>query len=224
MSRSTYFQRRWPNTPLFQDIARDWCQDHSRLLLDLVWRGYDLALDQDLAAVPISAGDEAKEDSLNHLLAMRIDQCKSGDEPFRVADGPPEHARRKPGKGQPPQPDIGFVWHEDPNCVWPLEAKVLLTETDLKEYLKEIERNFLTGRYAAFSTEGAMLGYLIQGNPEAALDHISRRLGVPMIPHPHFLRRPHRVSDHPYRVEDLSHRAECFLCHHLILVVGEPTR
>ena len=68
MTRLTYLERRWPDSPPFQQIARRWCQDQSRLLLDLVWRGYDRLVSQDLNDAPFSADDEVKEESLNHLL------------------------------------------------------------------------------------------------------------------------------------------------------------
>jgi hypothetical protein len=219
MTRATYFQRRWPDTPLFQNVAQRWCADQSRLLLDLVWRGYDSMWKNDLSQVSMSTADEAKEESLNHLLALRIDQCRTGDEPFRVADEPPEHARRKRGRGGSPQPDIGFVWHENPNCVWPMEGKLLAHDTDLSEYIAEIQTNFLTRRYAAFSLEGAMLGYLLSGDPQHTLEEIAGRIRQPLLPHPHFPNRPHRVSQHRRRTVGKQDSGSDFWCHHLILRV-----
>lgn len=88
MKRQTYLERRWPDSPAFQQMAHRWCQDQSRLLLGLIWQGYDQLLSQDLKVVPFSDADEVKEESLNELLAIRIDQCKSGDEPFCVIHQP----------------------------------------------------------------------------------------------------------------------------------------
>jgi hypothetical protein len=89
MTRKTYLERRWPDTPVFQRIATLWCADQSRRLLDLVWRAYDLLIANDLKTVAFDANDEAREESLNYLLSLRIDQCK-GDPTFYVVHQPPE--------------------------------------------------------------------------------------------------------------------------------------
>jgi len=145
MTRLTYLERRWPDSPLFQQVAWTWCQDQSRLLLDLVWRGYDRLLSEDVERLPFSGDEEVKEESLNHLLALRIDQCKSGDEPFYVEHQPPEQTKRQRGKGRSPQPDIGFTLYDYPRTVWPLEGKVLARDGQVGPYLGEINNNFLRG-------------------------------------------------------------------------------
>jgi hypothetical protein len=217
MTRLTYLEQRWPDSPSFQQIARSWCHDQSRLLLDLVWQGYDRLLSQDLNKVPFSADDEAKEESLNHLLAVRIDQCKSGDAPFYVEHQPPEQTKRKRGRGRSPQPDIGFTLYDDPRTIWPLEAKILARDTDTRPYLDEINNNFLTGRYATFSSEGAILGYLLRGDSEQFFALIATRLQQTIKQHQHFPDRPHRISNH--RRDDTPHRNSPreFTCHHLLL-------
>lgn len=217
MTRLTYLERRWPDPPSFQQVADRWCQDQSRLLLDLVWRGYDLLLSQDLDEVPFSANDEAKEESLNYLLTVRIQQCQSGYEPFRVVHQLPEQTKRKRGRGRSPQPDIGFTLYDYPRTVWPLEGKILAHERDVAPYLDEINSNFLTGRYATFSSEGAMLGYLLRGDPEQTFVVIAAELRQSIRQHPHFLDRPHRISNH--RRGDIPHRNSPreFTCHHLLL-------
>jgi hypothetical protein len=215
--RLTYLERRWPDSPLFQEVVCRWCQDQSRLLLDLVWRGYDRLLSQDLEKVPFSGDEEAKEESLNFLLAIRIDQCKSGDEPFSVVHQPPEQTKRKRGRGRSPQPDIGFTLYDYPRTVWPLEGKVLSHEKDLDPYLKEIKDNFLTSRYATFSSEGGMLGYLMHGDPDRTFEAIDKRLQLNTIRHPHFINRPHRISSHQREeMPQLNYTME-FTCHHLLL-------
>jgi hypothetical protein len=222
MMRLTYLERRWPDSPSFQQVAHHWCEDQSRLLLDLVWQGYDRLLSQDLNEVPFSADDEAKEESLNYLLAVQIDQCKNGDEPFCVAHQPPEQTKRKRGKGRSPQPDIGFTLYNYPRTVWPLEAKVLAHGRDIDPYLQEIHANYLTGRYATFSSEGAMLGYLLHGDPEQTFAVIAVRLRQSVKPHPHFPDRPHRISSH--RRNELAHLnlPREFTCHHLLLRIPTP--
>lgn len=219
MTRRTYLERRWPDTPMFQDIASVWCADQSRRLLGLIWRGYDLLFAIDLQKVAFDAADEAREESLNYLLALRIDQCK-GNLPFFVVHQPPEQTKRKRGKGRSPQPDIGFALYEHPRTVWPMEGKVLMHDQDVSAYLAEIETNFVKARYATFSSEGAMLGYLVNGTPERALSRIGDDLGIELRNHPRFGKRPHKLSDHTRTgLPHLNSHAN-FVCHHLILCLA----
>lgn len=217
MTRATYLERRWPDARLFQQLAPEWCADHSRLLLALVWRGCDRLVENDLAEVPFSADDEAKEESLNFLLALRINECKSGDEPFYVHPEVPEQAKRKRGRGKSPQPDIGFVLYESPRSVWPLEGKVLNNERDIGPYVEEITGNFLTGRYATFSAEGAMLGYLLRGDPCVTFQCIAMKLGSALEHHPNFPERNHKISPHDREKGWQPRGASRFCCHHLLL-------
>jgi hypothetical protein len=216
MTPSTYLERRWPDSPAFQEIAERWCQDHSRLLLDLVWRGYDRLLSQDLNVVAFSGTDEAKEESLNQLLATRIDQSTSGDEPFYVNHQPPEQTKRKRGRGRSPQPDIGFTLYDYPRAVWPLEGKVLARDEAVGPYIDEIKNNFITCRYATFSSEGAMLGYLLHGEPERAFAAIAISLAQTLDLHPHFPNRPQRMSYHQRDEVPHPNSPGEFICHHLL--------
>ncbi|MEX2169929.1 MAG: hypothetical protein WD851_11510 [Pirellulales bacterium] len=219
LMRQTYLERRWPVTPMFQNIAVEWCADQSRRLLELVWRGYDLLFANDLHIVAFAANDEAKEESLNYLLTLRIDQCK-GNAPFSVVHQPPEQTKRKRGKGRSPQPDIGFALYEQPRTVWPMEGKVLINNRDVTAYLAEIETNFVKARYATFSSEGAMLGYLVVGDAETVMSHINNDLGTVLRNHPNFKERPHRLSDHIRTNLPHPNSPARFVCHHLILCLS----
>jgi hypothetical protein len=163
--------------------------------------------------------DEGKEETLNSLLALKVAKYMSGDEPFTYLHQPPETAKRKRGKGKSPTPDSGFMLYENPRTIWPIEGKVLKQETDLTAYIAEIRGNFLTARYATFSREGAMLGYLFRGDPNAALDEIGTRLKTKLDLHPHFSDRPHRISAHTRKQRSPRNSTEEFHCHHLILLI-----
>ena len=223
MTPSTYLERRWPDSPPFQEMASRWCQDQSRLLLDLVWQGFDLLLAQDLNVVRFSDSDEAKEESLNSLLALRIQQCKSGDEPFAVQHQPPEQTKRKRRRGRSPQPDIGFVLYDYPRAAWPLEAKVLARDEAVGPYVAEINDNFITCRYATFSSEGAMLGYLLHGEPEKTFAAIAASLAQALMPHRHFPDRDQRVTYHQRRQIPHPNSPREFTCHHLLLRIPAAT-
>jgi hypothetical protein len=217
MTRSTLFERRWPETPVFQEVAQQWREDQSRLLLGLVWGGYDSLCKKVLQELTLSVDDEAVEETLNFLLAMRIDGCKTGDEPFCVVHQPPEQTKRKRGRGRSPQPDIGFVLHEYPRSVWPIEGKVLHHDADVKAYLAEVRDNLLTGRYATFSREGAMLGYLLDGDPNTFLVNLAGNMTDPLSPHVSFPDRPHKVSEHVRTELPHLNSPMAFACHHLAL-------
>lgn len=219
MTRKTYLERRWPDTPTFQNIAVLWCEDQSHRLLDLVWRGYELLMANDLQQVAFNANDEAREESLNYLLSLRIDQCK-GIAPFNVAHNPPEQTKRKRGKGKSPEPDIGFALYEHPRTVWPIEAKVLMHDSDVTPYVNEIKTNFIEARYATFSSEGAMVGYLLAGDAATVLSHISVALRCTLRKHAHFDKRPHMLSDHKRANLPHQNSPANFVCHHLIFCLS----
>ncbi len=219
MIRATYLEHRWPDAPVFQQVASRWSADHSYLLLAMVWRGYDLLVKHDLHEVVFSQDFEAKEESLNFLLAIRIDQCKTGDEPFCVTHQPPEQTKRKRGRGRSPQPDIGFALYDCPRTIWPIEGKVLDTESAVTSYILDLQSNLLTGRYATFSSEGAMVGYLFKGDPAVAFVNIGSDLRLELSDHPHFLERAHKTSEHQRDSTDVKVPPH-FICHHLLLRIG----
>ena len=106
--------------------------------------------------------------------------------------------------------------------MWPLEAKVLKTDGAVSEYIKEINDNFMTCRYAPFSSEGGMLGYLLSGNPDKAFTNIAKKLPCTLNDHPDFPNRDHKTSDHQRVIPpEKSYPAE-FRCHHLLLKIIAP--
>ena len=64
--------------------------------------------------------------------------------------------------------------------MWPIEAKVLRTDGSVAEYVADLRNEFLTCRYAPFSSEGGMVGYLVSGDPEKALKNIGSSAGCRM--------------------------------------------
>ncbi|MHC4177488.1 MAG: hypothetical protein ACYSWU_08275 [Planctomycetota bacterium] len=186
----------------------------------LVWQGHDLLLEKGLGDILLDPDDEAKEESINCLLCLCIDECKTGDEPFGVIHEPPEQTRRKGGRARSPHPDICFTLYAHPRTMWPMEGKLLHSDGDVSRYVGEIKDNFLTGRYGPFSSEAAMLGYLMAGTAKAAFGAISSQLGCPLTHHPSFPDRDHKLSGHKRR--DLPQK-DCprrFLCHHLVMQLG----
>jgi hypothetical protein len=212
----TYSERRWPNITEFNTILRDWKQAGSTILLTIVWKAYDRFFAEVLAHVDCSQDDEDLERDITQLLEPKMDEMLTGYEPFYVQHGSYERESRKAAPAQPPQYDIAFVLYSFPRVMWPLEAKVLRTSNNVTEYVHEIRSNFLTCRYSPFSSEAAMLGYLLDGDSDIAFKNIEDKGSWKLSLHPHFLDREHRTSDHNRKVPEGKSYPTHFRLHHLI--------
>ncbi|MPT18699.1 MAG: hypothetical protein E2579_13230 [Pseudomonas sp.] len=157
------------------------------------------------------------ERSITQLLEQRVDDAMSGDEPFYVQHGSFEHETMAAPPAQPPAYDLAFVLRADERVMWPIEAKVLETPGRLADYAKDVNDEFLTCRYAPFSSSGAMLGYLLSGSTEAALAGIEKKLGCTLRSVNGYTARPHRKSTHTRTVPAGKSYPINFDCHHLVL-------
>jgi hypothetical protein len=200
-------------------MAKGWCADQSASLLRLVWNAYDRLRRDHFEPFPLSRQDERKEETLNQLLSLAIDQCKDGFAPFSVIHEVPEQTVRKGGKALSPHPDIGFCFYDNPRAVWPLEGKVLEDDGDVSAYAVEVTANFLTGRYATFSSEGAMIGYLLSGDPATAFTNIESAISCRLVLHKIIQDHHHRVSEHNRTTQPHRGSPVGFLCHHLLLEI-----
>lgn len=181
-------------------------------MLGFIWRGYD----QMQSDKPVVNGSDL-ERSITQLLAPRIDRAMSGDEPFYILHGPFERETMQPPPAQPPQYDIAFILREEERIMWPMEAKVLETSGAVSEYIKDIHEQFLTCRYAPFSGEGAMLGYLLSGTAGDAFQNIAKKTLCELEDHPAFSSRPQKLSSHTRNVSSGKTYPSRFRCHHLML-------
>jgi hypothetical protein len=200
-------------------IAGTWGRDFANHLLDFVWRAYDLWRAEVLSKIDATKAADDLERDITEALERRIRRVMSGYEPFTVQHGPYERETRQPAPYQPPQYDIAFVLNDNERFMWPLEAKVLKTdkESAVKAYAADINEQFLTCRYAPFSGEGAMLGYLFSGNPTKAFLSIEAEVPCTLQDYPAFAVRDHKTSDHIRKVPDAKAYPPAFRCHHLIL-------
>lgn len=214
--RPTPGEARYPATPIFAAVAEAWQRDYSAILLDLVWRGYDLLYAEILSHIDLADADEELERSITQYLEPRIRRAMTGMEPFFVQHVVREYESRLPPPAQAPEYDIAFVLYHHPRTAWPLEAKMLRTPGAIADYVNDLREQFLTCRYAPFSDEAAMLGYLLSGDPIAALDNIAARLGCTLAHHPSILDRMHRTSDHVRGVPPGKSYPPSLRCHHLI--------
>jgi hypothetical protein len=97
--------------------------------------------------------------------------------------------------------------------------KVLETDSDVHDYVKEVRENFLTCRYAPFTAEGALVGYLKAGSPARFLNNIAVTVPCQMKVGWNNPPRHHTWSDHPRCVPDGKDYLPTVRCHHLILEV-----
>lgn len=216
--RLTPSESAWPLPPGYERLAVCWASDQSVQMLALVWAGFELLEKEMLTSIDWSEVGQQLEISITSALAERIQRVMTGAEPFLVQHNRWEELTRKPPPAQPPCYDIAFYAREQPRINYPLEAKILPNEASVLEYVKEIRQNFLTSRYAPLTGEGAMLGYLIVGSPDAAFREIEKRLEASLEPHSRFSPpRAHCLSVHVRQVPPEKPWTVTLRCHHLIL-------
>jgi len=184
-----------------------------------VWQGYDTLRDGVLEEVDVSEADEDLERTVTQLLEPRIRLAMSGDEPFDIQHGSYEEESRQPAPAQPPEYDIAFVLRANPRIMWPLEAKVIRSKGNVAPYVREIKDNYLTCRYAPFSREGAMLGYLLVADTGAVFKSIAESVPCTLKSVSSFKSRAHKFSSHSRTVPAGKNYPARFKCHHLLMVL-----
>lgn len=196
----------------FVRLASVWSRNQSEIILGFVWRAYD-QLRRDNPTIDY----RDLERSISQLLEPRIHRVMSGDEPFYVLHGPYERETMKAPPAQPPQYDLAFILNAEERIMWPLEAKVLETDGAVSEYVRDIQEEFLKCRYAPFSSEGAMIAYLLSGSPDNAFHNISEKVPCKLEGHPCYSTRPQKLSRHFRSVPTGKAYPAKFSCHHLML-------
>lgn len=217
LKRKTLGELRWPSHPEVDAVRRAWTTDAVDRLLGYVWEGYDGLRNEVLDQIDVSQAEDDLERSLTQALEPRIKRSMTGAEPFFVQHGRYEHMTRKPAPAQPPQYDLAFVPYANENVCWPLEAKVLKDDADVGAYVKDIQKEFLSCRYAPLSAEGAMLGYLKAGATDKAFEAIAKATPCVLTKHPKFAKRAHRTSEHSRTVPVGEAYPNSCRCHHLLM-------
>lgn len=201
-----------PIDPAFIRLARSWVKDPARQFLVFIWLAYqDLLSDK-----PVIDGRDL-ERGITQLLEPRVRDAMTGDEPFYVQHSPFERETMKAPPAQPPEYDLAFKLRADERIMWPLEAKVLERPGSVNAYVRDVTDEYLTCRYAPFSDSGAMLGYLLTGKPEDALEAIAERLGVALEEVINLPMATNRWSQHARTVPMGKPYPSEFRCYHLIL-------
>jgi hypothetical protein len=209
----------------FVELAKNWRPDAITIILNLIWQGYDLDKGDVLSKIDLSQAYDQLERDITQSLSVYIEQAKSGFEPFVIRSEWFEMQTREQSPARPKQYDLAFVWSNPANVriVWPIEAKVLRSDSSVTEYVNEITGNYLTCRYAPFSSEVGMLGYLLRGSSTIAFNNIGTAVPCTLSDHPDFLERQHKVSDHTRTVPMGERYPVKFRCHHLLLELTKKT-
>jgi hypothetical protein len=212
----------YPDTHDFVELSKTWNPDATSILLNFIWKGFELCSQEILSRVNVLQSDDQLERELTQILDLYIRQgMQEIIRPFTLQHESYEMERR--GTYRPRQYDLAFVWFANPRIKYPLEAKVLRSDTSVSEYVNEITSNFLTCQYAPFSSEGAMLGYLLQGNPAKAFKNIAISVPCTLLDHLDFIERDHKISDHQRVVPEDKTYPDKFRCHHLLLQLSKET-
>ena len=214
----TFLELRYDKPP---DALAAWSEDAVTKLLGLVWSSCDRYLKEGFASKHLTLADEQIERDLTQDIALRLMDLLTRMEPFRIQHERSELMSPLRKRRRPPQCDIAFVWREDDRIMWPIEAKVLRSASNIAEYVSEIANNYLTCRKAPLSSGGAMLGYLLSGSPKEAFDRISASLDCLLEDEPNFLARNHKISDHERTAATCRESPREFRCHHLLLALND---
>ena len=201
----------------FVALASGWRADAIEILLGLVWRGLDRLKAHSFKFDP---DQENIERTITQHLAIEIGEVMTGAEPYRLVHSPYEDETRLTANAQPPAYDLGFILLANRRAIWPIEAKVLKTEGSVAEYVRDVRASYLSFRYAPFSSEAAMLGYLLSGLPTRALEKIAQRLGCDLERHGSFPERDHGLTRHTREVPTGKGYPREFTCHHLVFLIN----
>jgi len=209
------------NYPIPQDfvaLIQVWKSDAVDRLFGCVWQGFDkLRTDHEF---DLTDADENLERGITQLVCQPIRDVMEVDSPFYLEHHPFEDETRQPAPAAPPAPDLAFILRANPRASLPLEAKILRTDGAVAEYVREVTENFLQCRYAPFSSQGGMLGYLLAGVPSSTLQSIARQLGCVLAPHTTFAGRDHACSRHQRKGRLCAKAPREFTCHHLIILIS----
>lgn len=220
----TIAELRWPETPEFIFVASEIRKNVVTIIIDALWSGYDQLIERVLGQIDVNQADAEVERNVTQLLEPEIRENLDSYLPFYVQHAVRENESRLPPPAQAPEYDIAFVLRANPRICWPVEAKILRTDRTLAPYLADVREQYLTCRYAPFSSSGAMVGYLLHGDAHQALENIEGALGVQLVRGADDPPRAHRVSTHARIVPHGKSYPTPFECHHLIMTMDVLTQ
>jgi len=214
-AKKSLTEQLYPIPKDFGESIKGFKDDAFNILLSYVWQGYEQLIN-DIRKINLDSDTQSLEDDITNNLSFKITELMPSAGSFNLRTWQKEYETRKEGASKTPEIDLAFVYKNNPRKMFCIEAKLLNTDKDKSKYISEFNQNFLTGRYSPFAGEGAMLGYLLNGNPEVFFENL-RSKNFKLLDHPKFSNKPHKYSKHKRtKVKDPNY-SKTFLCHHLIL-------
>ena len=218
----TFQELRWPmERTEYRNISKEWPLELVVMALQLVWSGYDLLQKEVLTQIDCQKANKQIEKSITHSLQLRINRVMTRDEPFDIQHEVPEFETSYSDQAHPPSYDMAFILKANERIMLPLEAKVLSSENAVSQYVNELKLNFLTCRYAPFSSTAVMLGYLLKGRPEKVFEKVEKSVQSKLLDHSEFLDRAHKISNHQRNIPSGKSYSPNFCCHHLVLEIKQ---
>lgn len=178
-SRRPDLQEHQRSLDALAQLGRDWASDNEEVFIGLLLAGID-ALHAELNSMKIPGEVTEVERMLMAKLFKHVQSAwrLSSFISFFPHHELPEGASIPAGRGRPPSYDLCFVNYANDAVAWPIEGKVLAAPGKLSDYLDSISSRFLSGKYAPFSTSGAMLAFLTSGVLSEIFDEIESQSGI----------------------------------------------
>jgi hypothetical protein len=217
--RPTIAELRWPETPEFVEAAGLLAENVVETMTNALWNGYDKLRDDVLIALGRYEPGDEMERQVTLLLHPRVSDSLTGFEPFTCHHAYREFETRLAAPAQAPEYDLAFVLRPNPRICWPVEAKVVATDRTIAAYVADITEQYLTGRYAPFSSGGAMLAYMIAGTETTFFDNVAGALACRMDTPSWAGSRAHRFSVHQRNAPTQRRNRRRFECHHLAMPI-----
>lgn len=213
----------WPDDDDSRRQAIAWATTIVEQALDLVWRAFDRMMANELKGRPdlVAQKPEQLERELTqwHFDWLNREWAREtcGYSSFGPIHEAHEHESRAGGKAAPPSNDLAFIHIVNKRWKLPVEAKLLWSDGDLREYVGDVRTKYLKGVAAPLVGECGMIGYLLRGTVDEVFKGIEKELANELGRVPCFADRPHRTTVHGRET------APTLRIHHMVMSCAPPS-
>jgi hypothetical protein len=194
--------------------------DGVKVMLGYVWAGFDGFKTEVLDKHPPPTRDDADlERDLTEMLYPHILRALPAPLPYYLQHEKKEREQATPGR-QPPEPDLSFILFSNIRVTFPMDAKVLERDTvaGMADYADTVQNRFVRCVYAPFSTEGAMIAFLLAGSVRTVFQSLGTAMACTISRRAYIATRNHKTSSHVRSAAACKYKA--FRCHHLVMPVS----
>jgi hypothetical protein len=179
MKRRTFNSLAFPTDADNRNLPVEWAAGASRQILDVAWKSFERLKSNRLCHIDLTQKIEQLERAItqSHYLEIHavLNERDNGFSSFVPVHEFDEFESLTSAGAKPPSNDIGFVHISHYRWVWPIEAKIVPTVNTLAEYLTDVEK-FRDGIAAPLVGEGAVIGYLLTGQPVDFFANLIKKL------------------------------------------------